>query len=218
MNHIFSKEWYGAVLSSVYPEGAVWYETSTNVQLFQLHNFLDKQECSEIIEAFKGKVEPSQTTCGSSDFRTSSCFNVALSAEHRDMCVKIEKKICDALNLSFSHSEGLQFEYFKAGQYYKHHTDWFLPESEEYNTHASRWGQRTWTVQIGLSEPEKGGEIVFRDLDIKPFAIPLGAAVAWNNINESGEVQELVGYEHKPVIKGDKCLFTKHFRMKSLIE
>ena len=222
MSLLFSKEWYATVLSSVYPEDAVWYDGGeSDFQLFQVLRFLDKKECNNIIKAFQDQTEPSQTTCGSQDFRTSSMFNVAYDQkqEHRDMMVNVERKICDLLNICFSHSEGIQFEHFKAGQYYKPHTDWFQPHSEEYETNALSWGQRTWTVQIALNEPRSGGEISFPELNgFKPFILPMGGLIAWNNISKEGEVQELAVYEHKPVLGGEKCILTKHFRMKNVIE
>ena len=109
--------------------------------------------------------------------------------------------------------------YYHDKEYYKPHTDWFQPHSEEYETNALSWGQRTWTVQIALNEPSSGGEISFPELEgFKPFILPMGGLIAWNNISKEGEVQELAVYEHKPVLGGEKCILTKHFRMKNVIE
>lgn len=218
IGQLFSKEWYGTVLSSVSPENATFVSTD-KAQIFFIDKFLNKDKCNEIIKAFRDRVQPATTVDSAPDFRTSSTHAAATNKESFDLCVEIENKICETLNLSFTHSEGLEFEVFQAGQFYKAHTDWFNPANEEYQQHGRIWGQRTWTVQIWLSSPEKGGELIFPEIEeVKPYALPQGSLVAWNNLTKEGEVNQNVAYEHAPVIKGEKCLFTKFFRMKSLID
>ena len=216
---LFSKEWYGTTLSSLTPEGGAELPSST-LQAYSIGNFLDPLKCKEIISTFSGKLEKATTTCGQEDFRTSEVYDLVHDKENLDLCVEIENKICETMNICFSHSEGLQLESFKPGQYYKLHTDWFTPYSEEYEEHAKAWGQRTWTFQIFLSNVEKGGELHIPALDGKNKRIPIkaGAAVCWNNLKADGMPNEAAAYEHEPVVKGHKYILTKMFRMKSLID
>ena len=45
----------------------------------------------------------------------------------------------------------------QGGEYFREHTDWFTPVTEEYRHHTAPGGQRTWTVMIYLNFVEEGG-------------------------------------------------------------
>ena len=117
---ILSKEWYGAAMASVTPKKADFYP-DIDLQLFAIQEFLSKDKCEEIIDAFKDKVEPATTTTGKENFRTSHVYEAARDEENRDLVLEIENKMSDAMNLCFSHSEGLLFEKFSEGEYFKPH-------------------------------------------------------------------------------------------------
>jgi len=215
---ILSKEWYGAAMASVTPKKADFYP-DIDLQLFAIQEFLSKDKCEEIIDAFKDKVEPATTTTGKENFRTSHVYEAARDEENRDLVLEIENKMCDAMNLCFSHSEGLLFEKFSEGEYFKPHMDWFTPNTWEYEEHAKQYGQRTWTLVVHLNAADEGGQIHFPQIrKAKPQTPNQGSAYGWNNLTPEGDVNPLAEHETMPVVKGEKYTFTKMWRTKSFID
>ena len=108
-------------------------------------------------------------------------------------------------------SEPIQGQRYDPGEYFKEHTDWFTPGTEEYITHTRVGGQRTWTVMIYLNVVERGGETFFRKLD-RCFTPSPGLALIWNNLQADGTPNPFTLHEAIPVAKGHKWVITKWFR------
>ena len=108
-------------------------------------------------------------------------------------------------------SEPIQGQRYDPGEYFKEHTDWFTPGTEEYETHTDSGGQRTWTVMVSLNPVERGGETLFRRLGRSFTPVP-GMAVAWNNLQADGTPNPFTLHEALPVQAGHKWVITKWFR------
>jgi prolyl 4-hydroxylase len=108
-----------------------------------------------------------------------------------------------------SYSEVIQGQYYKIGEEFKAHTDYF--ESDQFRVYAADRGQRTYTFFIYLNDVEEGGETEFLNLGIK-IRPKQGLAVIWNNLNSEGVPNLNTIHRAHPVLRGYKCVITKWFR------
>ena len=92
-----------------------------------LANVLSDEECDELIEMSKNKMERSKI--GSSrdvnDIRTSS----GAFLEDNELTSKIEKRISSIMNVPVAHGEGLHILNYEVDQQYKAHYDYFAEHS-----------------------------------------------------------------------------------------
>lgn len=197
-----------------------WYETprffppsckvdTTLAQIYEISNFLTTQECQDLIHAINGNLVPSTVTIGSSDYRTSRTCH--FSKEDMPLVSRIDQKLADLLSVDPRLSEPLQGQRYDPGQYFKEHTDWFAPGTEEFVTHTNPGGQRTWTVMVYLNDVTQGGQTCFQYLD-RCFTPTRGLALAWNNLKKDGSPNSLTLHEAMPVKEGNKWVITKWFR------
>eukprot|EP01129_Flabellula_baltica_P011925 TRINITY_DN5308_c0_g1_i2.p1 TRINITY_DN5308_c0_g1~~TRINITY_DN5308_c0_g1_i2.p1 ORF type:complete len:270 (+),score=56.72 TRINITY_DN5308_c0_g1_i2:668-1477(+) len=75
-------------------------------------------------------------------------------------------------------------------------------------------GQRTWTFMIYLNDVEEGGETEFTEIG-EVFTPQKGRAVIWNSLLPDGTPNYHSMHKGSPVIKGEKAIITKWFRMNS---
>lgn len=94
-----------------------------------LANVLSDEECDELIEMSKNKMERSKI--GSSrdvnDIRTSS----GAFLEDNELTSKIEKRISSIMNVPVAHGEGLHILNYEVDQQYKAHYDYFAEHSDQ---------------------------------------------------------------------------------------
>lgn len=183
------------------------------IQLFVLDDFLSSDECRAVIEQIELNLRPSTITSGKdkSKFRTSSTCDLGLIESK--IITRIDKKISRALGVHLSWSETIQGQKYEVGQEFKAHTDYFEPNSDEFERYADGLGQRTWTFMVYLNNTPKGGETRFTALN-KTFIPKAGQAVIWNNLNVIGEPNANTMHHGMPVLEGTKKIITKWFRDK----
>ncbi len=215
---LFSSEWTGQILSSIYPKDSESLETGGKASIFKIDNFLSHAECNYIISNSKKDLAPAQVTGDSVDYRTSRTAPVTPTESTPKQLLwrilDLDVRISNCINIHPSLGEPTEFEYFQSGEFFKPHTDYFdAANQQEYEQYALTGGQRTITFTIFLNTVEKGGETFFPALNaqIKPEK---GMALIWNNLNEDGTPNELTLHEEKPVLKGYKSMVTKWFRDK----
>ena len=122
---------------------------------------------------------------------------------------EVDDRICQMLGIHSDYSEAIQGQYYKVGQEFKAHTDFFDPQ--EVNIHCRTQGQRTFTVMVYLNDVEQGGETRFRRVGtaFKPIT---GQAVIWNSLNPDGTANMNTLHQAHPVEAGFKAVITKWFR------
>ena len=179
-------------------------------------DFLSKAECDQVIERIKKNLRASLITSSNEPdkyFRTSKTCDLGIHSD--DFIREIDHKISDYLGIDPAYSEVIQGQYYQIGNEFKLHTDYFQPNSDEYEKFAARQGQRTWTFMIYLNGVEEGGHTDFPklDLSVKP---KLGSAVIWNSLDEKGGVNKNTLHWAKPIIKGEKYVITKWFRERKI--
>jgi prolyl 4-hydroxylase len=197
------------------PEAVFQNATSVggkNARAYIQPDFLSQEECDQVIERIKKHLRPSLITSSNEPdkyFRTSKTCDLGI---HTDEFIKgIDQKISDYLGIDPAYSEAIQGQYYQIGNEFKLHTDYFQPNSDEYNQFAARQGQRTWTFMIYLNNVEEGGHTDFPklDLSVRPKT---GSAVIWNSLDENGKVNSNTLHWAKPILKGEKYVITKWFR------
>jgi prolyl 4-hydroxylase len=192
---------------------------STKINLYTVENFIDKQTCEIMIDIIKKNNVPSTVTGGNkrdkydSNVRTS---NTCFMDQTNKAVINLEKKISNYIGIEKARSETSQGQYYKVGNEFKQHTDWFTRNTNEWDIHASKQGQRTWTFMIYLNEVEQGGETEFIKLgtSIKPKQ---GMAVLWNNLYKNGQENGDTEHAGRPIINGEKFIITKWFRTRGTL-
>ena len=187
---------------------AIKLETD-KLDIFYIDNFLNKNECKYLIKMIRSKLRPSELSSPDEDkfFRTSQTCDLAELND--DIIESIDGKICDLLQIEKGLSEPIQGQYYKVGQEFKPHTDFF--EDYELEINSGALGQRSYTVMIYLNSTEKGGETTFPLID-EEFSPREGKAVIWCNLNPDMSPNNYSMHHAKQVRRGYKAIITKWFR------
>mgnify|MGYP005644113565 FL=1 len=201
--------WFEASLTRPDHRPRAWRLDTALAQIYEIPNLLSRSECDCVIEAINGALQPSTVTRGSSDYRTSRTCH--LRENQPDLAADLDQRFAALLGVDPRLSEPIQGQRYDPGEYFKEHTDWFTPGTEEYIAHTRVGGQRTWTVMIYLNAVELGGETCFRRLD-RCFTPTPGLALIWNNLQADGTPNPFTLHEAVPVAKGNKWVITKWFR------
>ena len=178
-------------------------------EFYTMDNYLSSEECDLVTDLIKKKLRPSTVVSDNSDdenFRTSSTCDF----EKPDpFFAEIDRRICATLGIDSSYSEITQGQYYKIGEEFKAHTDFF--EGSELEKQTKKQGQRTFTFMVYLNDVESGGETEFIRLKqkIKPKK---GTAIIWNSLNEDGSNNNNTIHQAHPVQSGYKSIITKWFR------
>ncbi len=182
------------------------------LELYELDNFLNAEECGKIVELIRSELRPSELSSFEQDqyYRTSRTCDLGII---NDPFMKdIDNRICRIIGIDQSYSEVIQGQHYDVGQEFKAHTDYF--EAHEIDTHGGKMGQRTFTIMIYLNDCEEGGETEFTNVGVK-LKPTTGMAVIWSSLNEDGSTNEHSMHQAHPVIKGYKAVITKWFRSHS---
>lgn len=198
-------------LNDVYLPGATRIETD-KAHIYTVDDFLSEKECYQVMQRIKKRCRPSTITVSpenDSKFRTSQTCDLGVDPD--DFIQDLDRRIADYMGFESERSEGIQGQYYQAGNEFKTHTDYFEPHSKEYEVYAANQGQRTWTFMIYLNDVEEGGTTDFPTLEfaVKPKK---GMAVIWNSLLPDGNVNPATAHWAKPIIKGEKYVITKWFR------
>ncbi len=185
------------------------------LELFVVRDFLNPDECAELIARIDAQRRPSEITddVGIAAFRTSETCDL----DWRDPVVAaVDAKIAGLLGLPLGASEPLQGQRYAIGQEFKPHTDTFEPGGAAYYEHCAETGQRTWTAMIYLNQPDEGGATRFKTIgkSIQPEA---GKLLAWNNLLSDGRPNPATLHQGMKVRRGTKYILTKWFRERSRV-
>ena len=207
-------QWFNApITDSQHRPRAVRVETP-HAQLYELPSLLSSQECQELIEAINSALLPSTVTRGSNDYRTSRTCH--LRHNHPVLSRRLDQRFADLLGVDPRFSEPIQGQRYDPGEYFKQHTDWFSPGTQEFDHNTRNGGQRTWTVMVYLNAVESGGETWFQHLGQR-FTPRPGLGLAWNNLQEDGIPNRNTLHEAIPVDVGSKWVITKWLDRKSVV-
>ena len=202
-------QWFEAPLTRPEHRPRAWRLDTPLAQVYEIPAFLSPQECLDLMAAIDQKLVPSTVTHGDSSYRTSRTCH--LRGADAGLAAQLDQRLADLLGVDPLLSEPLQGQRYDPGEYFKEHTDWFAPGTEEFATHTSAGGQRTWTVMIYLNSVTLGGQTCFKRLG-RCFTPVQGLALAWNNLMADGTPNPFTLHEAMPVEQGSKWVITKWFR------
>jgi prolyl 4-hydroxylase len=205
-------DWFQAPLTRPEHQPRAWRLDTPLAQVYELPDLLSFQECETLIQAIDSQLVPSTVTHGDSNYRTSRTCH--LPGADADLARRLDQRLADLFGVDPRLSEPLQGQHYVAGQYFKEHTDWFAPGTEEFTTHTNPGGQRTWTVMIYLNNVPRGGQTCFKRLG-RCFTPVQGLALAWNNLMADGTPNPFTLHEAMPVDEGSKYVITKWFRART---
>ena len=184
------------------------------LQLFVIDDFLNEAECDGLMALLQAHLRPSTITNedeADTDFRTSRTCDLSLLES--PIVDAVDEKIARTLGICLPYSEGIQAQHYAVGQEFKRHTDFFAPNSGEYEMHAAERGNRSWTFVVYLNDVLKGGGTKFYSID-KTIEPKRGRAAIWNNLYPDGRPNPDTLHAGLPVEEGDKVIITKWFRVK----
>jgi prolyl 4-hydroxylase len=207
----------GFAMSSVSDEleilkGAEKLDTE-GAEIFAVDNFLTKEECEHLISLIKSKSKPSKTTneeTTAADYRTSRTCDLGRMED--EIVNNIDNRISSYIGIDRKHGEVIQGQWYKVGEQFKRHTDFFDPaEVEDWKKYAEPYGNRTWTFMICLNVVEQGGYTYFHEFDMSLSPVQ-GKAIIWKNLTDDEKGNSKTLHSGMPVEKGEKFIITKWFR------
>ena len=190
---------------------------SDGVQIYTWKDFLNAEECFDLIKLIDANAEPS-TVVGNErggnpytiDARRTS-KSCHLAAHVAPVAKKVDRKIADAIGFDLSHADPIQAQKYDAGEEFQPHHDYFEPGTPGYDNFCQEKGQRSWTFMIYLNDVKNGGATVFPAIH-RSFKPSSGTAVIWNNLLPEGPVNPATLHGGAPVKTGVKYIITKWFR------
>lgn len=198
------------VIDAMMSQAGVQRLPNPKLTLFIKRNFLSADECRAVMERIDINRRPSTLANYNGDeaFRTSETCDL----DSGDAVVgAIDQRIAGFSRLDLAYGEPMQGQRYEVGQEFKAHTDYFEPQSVDYEKYTSVAGQRTWTVMIYLNDVAAGGATRFKAVDkmVQPEA---GKLLAWNNRRPDGSPNPSTIHHAMKVRAGQKYVITKWFR------
>ena len=180
------------------------------LELFILRRFLPPADCAGLIERVEASRRPSTLANfnGDASFRTSETCDL----DGADPLVAALDSRLEALSgIDPAHGEPIQGQRYAVGQEFKAHTDYFDPQSADFEQFCSVTGQRTWTFMIYLNDVAAGGATRFKVIDklVQPEA---GKLLAWNNRRADGSGNPASLHHAMKVRQGLKYVVTRWYR------
>ncbi|MBO1511289.1 2OG-Fe(II) oxygenase [Metabacillus bambusae] len=176
-----------------------------NPLVLVLGNVLSNEECDELIQLSKDKMQRSKIGAvrEENNIRTSS--GMFFEESENELVHQIEIRISDIMGPSIEYAEGLQILKYLPGQEYKAHHDYFASTSK-----ASK-NNRISTLIMYLNDVEEGGETYFPKLGFS-VSPKKGMAVYFEYFYNNTELNDLTLHGGAPVVKGEKWVATQWMR------
>lgn len=192
--------------------------TAPRVVLFG--NLLSAEECGQMIELARGKLERSSvvnTETGSYDehpHRTS--FGTHFARGENELVRRLEQRIAELVQYPVERGEPIQILHYPPGGEYRPHFDYFDPAHDGNAKVLAQGGQRIATLIMYLSDVDAGGSTVFPEigLDVLPRR---GNAVYFAYCSDTGALDARTLHGGSPVSSGEKWIATKWFRERDYI-
>ncbi|WP_429276047.1 prolyl hydroxylase family protein [Novosphingobium gossypii] len=183
---------------------------SSRLELFILREFLSVERCAQLVALIEGNNRPSTLADYNGDdaFRTSTTCDLSTD---NPIVGALARALSDLSGIPLSHAEPLQGQRYEVGQEFKAHTDYFEPNSADFQKYCAVAGQRTWTFMIYLNEVEAGGATRFKVID-KMIQPEVGKLVGWNNRRPDGSGNAATLHHAMKVRKGRKYVITQWYR------
>jgi prolyl 4-hydroxylase len=211
---------YDAYIPAIGQKGTTLYSTDRDIKVlsriekpFILHldNVLSEQECDELIELSRERLQPSLVVDSMTGEKRSAAGRTSKGMYYQirenQLVEKIENRIAELTSFPIDHGEGLQVLNYEIGEEYKLHFDFF----PNHMVNPNEGGQRVATLLIYLNEVDEGGETVFPKIGLS-IVPKKGSAVYFHYGNDKGQLDRLSVHSSIPVRQGEKWVATKWIR------
>lgn len=183
-------------------------------------NVLSKDECKQMIELSKPKLDKSTTVnnlTGETELhKNRTSYGAFFQINETPLIASIDRRVSELMQLPITHGEGLQILHYQKGGEYKPHLDYFPPQETGSRVHLAHGGQRVATLILYLNNVEEGGETIFPEINLK-VAPMQGNALYFAYTNSKNQVDPLTLHGGCPVLRGEKYIATKWMRQKDRI-
>lgn len=131
---------------------------SDRLELYIVLDYLSAEECDTLVRTGETRLRDSTVTVdpGDPEYRTSQTCDIGFLDE--PLVPELQTRIAQTLGVPIQHAEVMQLQRYAPGQQFKGHTDYFEPNSQEYNENCLTEGNRTWTFMIYLNDVTEGGK------------------------------------------------------------
>ncbi|MHC0038918.1 2OG-Fe(II) oxygenase [Pseudoneobacillus sp. C159] len=220
----FEQDTYDTYIPAIGHKGNILYTNDREIKVlsrmerpFVIHldNVLSHEECDELIELSRNRLEPSRiidpVTGEKRQARGRTSKGMYYRIRENQLVEKIENRIVELTSFPIENGEGLQVLNYGNGEEYKLHFDFFSNNM----VNPSHGGQRIATFLIYLNEVVDGGETVFPKIGLS--VVPKkGSAVYFHYGNENGQLDRLSMHSSVPVRQGEKWVATKWIRQSKI--
>ncbi|HWZ87734.1 MAG TPA: 2OG-Fe(II) oxygenase [Polyangiaceae bacterium] len=185
-----------------------------------LGNVLSAEECAQLIELARPRLEPSTVVdlySGANtitDHRTS--LGMFFRVRENAFIAALDARISELMQLPLENGEGFQVLHYPAGAQTTPHFDFLQATNEANRASIARSGQRVSTLIAYLNDVPSGGETVFPELGLA--VVPQrGNAVYFEYCNSRGQVDHATVHGGNPVLEGEKWVVTKWMRERPFV-
>jgi prolyl 4-hydroxylase len=187
----------------------------SDLKIYCIPSLLDPSLCKKLIECIDRHCIPSTVTAGGKmvqkEVRTSSTCRLEEWPEYKSEVKTLQRLVLEQIDIDIRHSEPLQGQRYKIGEFYGRHTDFFTPRTSAYETFTERGGQRTWTAMFYLNDVINGGATLFPTVDLA-ITPTVGTMLLWDNMNHRGKENYFAMHEALAPISNPKFVVTQWFR------
>jgi len=181
-------------------------------------NLLSAEECEQLIEASRQKLERStvvNAATGEYEMHPDrSSTGTHFERGETALIACIERRISELVDHPVANGEPLQVLHYHASGEYKPHYDYFDPKQPGNDKVLAMGGQRIATLVMYLNDVTAGGATVFPaiGLDVLPRR---GSAVYFAYTTDAGETDARSLHGGSPVVAGEKWIATKWLRQRA---
>jgi prolyl 4-hydroxylase len=185
-----------------------------------LNDVLGSDECAELIEMARPRLQPStvvdpvtgiDTVTG---LRTS--FGMFFRPAENALVARLDRRLAELMNMPLENGEGLQVLHYPTGAGSAPHHDYLVPSNAANEASIARSGQRVSTLVAYLNDVPAGGQTVFPALGwaVSPQR---GHAVYFEYCNADGQTEPASLHASSAVEQGEKWVATKWMRARRFV-
>lgn len=174
----------------------------------EIEKLLTKDDCQTLIDYSKAQLKKLTTIGENNNYRVGDgtwVLSPVIDSCGVDLNKKIKQIVQTYTSLPIENQEAIHIVHYEIGGEYKEHHDFFHANTQDYNVHINRGGQRTYSFLFYLNDEFKGGGTKFVKKDIT--VIPkIGKGLLWSNLNEDGSLDYDSIHAGLPVVSGNKWI------------
>jgi prolyl 4-hydroxylase len=185
-----------------------------------LGNVFSPEECAELIEQARPRLEPSTIVnpySGRDEVaaqRTS--WGMFFRLQENPLVARLDRRIAELMQLPLENGEGFQVLHYPAGAEATAHFDFLAPSNDANRASLTRSGQRVSTLITYLNEVESGGATTFPKAGLTVLPVR-GNAVYFEYCNQAGQLDQQSLHAGARVHGGEKWVATKWMRQRRFV-